>query len=382
VLEEIWNGILELTAQFVIPDWGALIALLPVFIFVLTIIILAWLFIRLSRAPKPRRGFQRVPPRTPAGLHMPGPSFAPILASIGVFLLFLGVVFPGPLLLLGGIALGLTLLYWLKESVRIYDHDLGVRTATELPAVASGGPPPGVHMPGPSFRPFLGAVGTGMLMLGLVFGGWLLAAGVIALIATLIGWLIDARGEYVKTVEADTTGHLENMPAPRTPALLLVVLAVLLIGGVALQAGWLPPGGVSGGEGATASGAPPGGAGEPGGSGEPGAPPGESGEPGAAGGPPGGEPAADAVLHAKNIAFAEGSLTAPADRPFTLEFVNEDAGTPHNFELKDGAGASVFQGEVFNGVDTRVYDVPALAAGTYTFLCTVHPSMTGSATLQ
>ena len=69
------------------------------------------------------------------------------------------------------------------------------------------------------------------------------------------------------------------------------------------------------------------------------------------------------MLHAKNIAFAESSLTAPADRPFTLALVNEDAGTPHNVELKDGAGASVFQGEVFTGVETRVYDVPALAAG-------------------
>jgi plastocyanin len=88
------------------------------------------------------------------------------------------------------------------------------------------------------------------------------------------------------------------------------------------------------------------------------------------------------TVHAKGIAFAESSLTAPADRPFTLALVNDDAGTPHNVELKDGAGASVYQGEVFNGVETRVYDVPALAAGTYTFLCTVHPSMTGSATLQ
>ena len=381
MLEELWNGILELMAQFVIPDWGALIALLPVFVFVLTLVWLVLTFARIFRAPKPRRGKQRVAPRTPAGLHMPGPSFAPIFASIGVFLLFLGVVFPGPLLLLGGIALGLTLLYWLTESVRIYDHDLGVRTATELPAVVREGPPPGVHMPGPSFRPFLGAVGMGMLMLGLVFGGWLLAVGVIALIATLAGWLIDGRKEYVKTVEADTTGHLENVPAPRTPALLLVALVVLLIGGVALQAGWLPPRDVSGGEGAAASGAPPGGAGEPGSSGEPGAP-GGSGEPGGSGGPPPGEPAADVTVHAKNIAFAESSLTAPAGRQFTLALVNEDAGTPHNVELKDGAGASVFQGDVFSGVETRVYDVPPLAAGTYTFLCTVHPSMTGSATLQ
>ena len=41
MLDDLWNGILELIAQFVIPDWGALIALLPVFIFVLTIV-MAW----------------------------------------------------------------------------------------------------------------------------------------------------------------------------------------------------------------------------------------------------------------------------------------------------------------------------------------------------
>ena len=32
-LDQVWNTILEITAMFVIPDWGALIALLPVFIF-------------------------------------------------------------------------------------------------------------------------------------------------------------------------------------------------------------------------------------------------------------------------------------------------------------------------------------------------------------
>ena len=368
MLEEIWNGILELLAQFVIPDWGALIALLPVFIFVVTLVWLAMMFVRLYRAPRARRGKRRVAPRTPPGLHMPGPSFAPILASIGVFLLFLGVVFPGPILVAGAIALGLTLLYWLTESTRIYDRDLGVRTATDLPVVVREGPPPGVHLPGPSFRPFLGALGTGLLMLGLAFGGWLLAVGVIALVATLLGWLVDARREYVKTVEADATGHLENIPAPRTPGLLLVALGVLLIAGVTLQAGWLPPRDVSGGEGADASGAPPGSSGGPA-------------EPGGSGGPPAG-PTADVVVHAKDIQFAEASLTGPADRAFTMALVNDDPATPHNVELKDGAGASVFKGEIFPGVDTRVYDVPALAAGTYTFLCTVHPSMTGSATLQ
>jgi plastocyanin len=206
-----------------------------------------------------------------------------------------------------------------------------------------------------------------------VFGGWLLAAGLIALIVTLVGWLVDAGKEYRNAEAADTTGHLESLPAPRWPSLLLVALAVLLVGGVALQAGWLPPRDVSGGAGATASGAPAG-SGAPPASGAPG-------QPGGSGGPPAG-PQADVTVHAKNVAFVETSITAPAGRAFTLAFVNEDPGTPHNVELKDGSGASVFKGEVFPGVDTRVYDVPSLAAGSYTFVCSVHPNMTGSATLQ
>jgi plastocyanin len=360
MLDQIWNGILELLAQFVIPDWGAVIALLPVVMLVLVVLILANLFIRIWRAPKPRRGKGRLTPRTPAGIHLPGPSFSPPLAALGVFLLMVGLVFGGPWIFVGLVATVLTLLYWLAEAIRTYDRDLGA-TAPVLPAPAHTGPPPGVHMPGPSFRPFLGALGMGMLMLGLVFPGWLLAAGLIALIATLMGWLFDARREYVKVEEADLTGHLENPPPPRAPSALLWTLAVLLVGAVVLQAGWLPPRDVSGGE-ATGSGGPPP-SGAPAGSGEPG-------------------PQADATVHAKAIAYLETTFSAPADKPFTLAFVNEDAGTPHNVELKDPSGKSVYKGAIFPGVATKVYDVPALPAGGYTFVCSVHPNMTGTATLE
>lgn len=365
MLEDLWSGILELLTQFVIPDWGALIALLPVFILIIIILVLVRTFVRLARAKPARRGKQRIVPRTPPGIHMPGPSLAPIFASLGAALLFLGLVFGGPILVLGAVALVLTLLYWLGEALHIYDHDLGA-TAPALPAVIHEGPPPGVHMPGPSFRPFLGALGATMLMLGLVFGGWLLPVGVIALVATLLGWLVDARHEYIKTVEADSTGHLENIPAPRTPSTLLTVLTVLLIGAVVLQAGVFPSGEAEGGE--------PGASPSAGASGDPGGPTGSE--------PPAG-PEADVVLTARGVAFLEPSFTAPADTPFTLALINEDAGTPHNVELKDASGAVAFQGEIFNGVETRVYDVPALAAGEYAFLCTVHPTtMLGTATLE
>ena len=146
MLEQIWNGILELLAQFVIPDWGGLIALLPVGILVLVVIGLAWIFRRLLTAPPPRRGVRRAPPRTPPDVHMPGPSFAPIFAAIGTFLLFLGLVFGGITLALGAIALALTLLYWLGESLRLYDRDVE-RTRTVLPPRPESSPPPGVHMP-------------------------------------------------------------------------------------------------------------------------------------------------------------------------------------------------------------------------------------------
>ena len=85
-------------------------------------------------------------------------------------------------------------------------------------------------------------------------------------------------------------------------------------------------------------------------------------------------------IEAENIAFKTTAVTAPADQPFQILFKNNDPQIPHNVEVKDQAGASKFQGETFNGVDERTYDVPALPAGAYTFVCTVHPNMTGTLT--
>ena len=261
MFEDLWNSILELTSKFVIPDWGSVIAMLPVLVFAGAIVVIGILFWIIWRHPKPRVGKVKVEPVPPAGVHMPGPSWAPPLAALVAFMLFLGLVFGGPLLIVGVVGLTVTLLYWLVEAVRLYDHDLG-STVPELPEVTHTGPPPGVHMPGPSFLPFLAALGAGLLFLGLVFGGWILAAGVIALILTLAGWMGAARAEFEKTVEADTTGHLENIPEPRTPKLLLSGLAIMLVAAFVVQVGWIPPR-ASGEE------TSPGASGAPGGSGAP-----------------------------------------------------------------------------------------------------------------
>ena len=51
-------------------------------------------------------------------------------------------------------------------------------------------------------------------------------------------------------------------------------------------------------------------------------------------------------------------MTAPADAPFTLAFDNQDAGIPHDVEIKDAAGASRLQDATsFPGVAKRDYTV-------------------------
>ena len=108
---------------------------------------------------------------------------------------------------------------------------------------------------------------------------------------------------------------------------------------------------------------------------------GSSAAPSATAGDPGAPTATKIDIAAVNIAFDKSELAAPADEPFQIVFANNDAGVPHNVEIKDSAGTSIFKGEIFPGVETRTYDVPALAAGSYTFICTVHPNMAGTLTV-
>jgi plastocyanin len=93
---------------------------------------------------------------------------------------------------------------------------------------------------------------------------------------------------------------------------------------------------------------------------------------------------AQITLTASGIAYDTDSLEVPANTPFQIVFTNNDAGIPHNVAIhKDSpTGELVWQGDIFNGVETRTYDVPALPAGTYGFVCTVHPNMTGTLTAK
>ncbi len=79
---------------------------------------------------------------------------------------------------------------------------------------------------------------------------------------------------------------------------------------------------------------------------------------------------------AATAGFQPTTLSVKADTAFTLVFDNQDGTAPHNVVISDANNAAVAMGDTafFSGPEKRTYAVPALKAGTYTFVCQVHPS--------
>lgn len=82
------------------------------------------------------------------------------------------------------------------------------------------------------------------------------------------------------------------------------------------------------------------------------------------------------------VQFTTRDVTAPADTALTLTFDNQDPAVPHDVVINDDAGGVVFRTEVFPGPEVRSYAVEPLAAGSYGFVCSVHPNMTGTLTVE
>ena len=86
------------------------------------------------------------------------------------------------------------------------------------------------------------------------------------------------------------------------------------------------------------------------------------------------------VVTAKDLKFNPTEVSAPADAAFEIVFDNQE-GAPHNMKISDSTGAEVFKGEIVTNQKVT-YQVPALAAGSYPFICEVHPDMKGTITAQ
>jgi len=74
--------------------------------------------------------------------------------------------------------------------------------------------------------------------------------------------------------------------------------------------------------------------------------------------------------------FDQTTLQAAANKGFTLVFDDQDPTVQHNFVINDPSGKTVPIGDTtpFLGPKKVSYAVPALPAGSYPFMCQVHPT--------
>jgi hypothetical protein len=79
------------------------------------------------------------------------------------------------------------------------------------------------------------------------------------------------------------------------------------------------------------------------------------------------------------------TLTAPAGKVWHIKVVSQEPIGHHNFVVASGKTfpERIYTGKNLLPMATVTYDVPGLPAGSYLFICTVHPeTMTGTLTLK
>jgi plastocyanin len=360
-----WTQTLDLLSQIVTPLWATLLQYIPLLLLGLIILtvfglVRMWLHNAARNASRVPRPLPAGP--VPDGVHMPSGSLWPFVAPIGLLLIFFSLAIGGgegsflniPIAFLGivigvGGAIG-----WYLDADREYDqlgaHDHGLRLAAETSA--KPGPvviPEGIHLPGNSAWPFLAPIGLFFIFAGLALGPLLVLAGVVMAIVSAVGWYLDANREFVQ-VEA---GHVPE-PVTRDPVRIFPHQLVPVFGGLAVLAivltlgpwllTFLPQQSAGEDQGPPATMTP--------------------------------------FLSASTVTnFDQGRIVIPANTPgVMLTFDNNQAGVPHNVAIEDPAtdGSYLFNGELITGVVSITYELPPLPAGSYTFVCVVHPPMVGT----
>ena len=99
---------------------------------------------------------------------------------------------------------------------------------------------------------------------------------------------------------------------------------------------------------------------------------------------PSGAPVLEVV--AENIEFDKKTLEAPADTAFVIDFANQDVeSVAHDIDIRQSDGTTVVKDQpTIPGGEATQYTYDPLPAGTYTFICSVHPvpAMTGTLTVE
>lgn len=225
-LNGIWTATLEFIGSLIIPTWNDLIQYVPLLLILLVIASLgglAWWWQRQSAGMRPRVPEPIPSGRKPDDLHLPGPSYWPLVAPVGLLLILFAVVF-GPLESFANMALlGLGALVAVAGIAGWYLDAKEEYVAVEAgghPSLQAGGaapgwslkPPAGMHLPGPSAWPLLAPVGLLFIVAGLIFGPALIVGGLIMAVIAVVGWLLDAREEL-----DDLEAHGHPSQADRDP---------------------------------------------------------------------------------------------------------------------------------------------------------------------
>lgn len=361
--DQVWGQVLDFLSLFVTPVWETLLQYIPLLLIgllLLAIPAIAWVWHKHAAINR-----SRVPAALPAGpvpegVHLPPSSIWPFVAPIGLLLLFLSLALGGgdggppvnvALATLGLLVAGVAAVGWYRDATREYDDLDGHGHRPAL--VEAGEPEPlaipeGVHLPGPSAWPFLAPIGLLFIFLGLVLGPLLIVGGVFMAVAAAIGWFVDANREYDQVEAGDHAAPVNRDPVKAFPTWAAPTFAA--VGGFVILLTLTPwllsliP---------------------------------EQAAQGVTGPPPTTTPflSASAATH-----FDQSRIVIPAETPVTLTFQNDQAGVPHDVAIADPANAGewLFHGEIITGVATIDYAVPPLAAGEYSFHCTIHPPMVGT----
>ena len=84
------------------------------------------------------------------------------------------------------------------------------------------------------------------------------------------------------------------------------------------------------------------------------------------------------------LQYQEKELEATAGKTFVIHFDNTDAGQTHDVDIRTSDGTVVKDNPTVTGPGVADYVIDGLDAGTYTFICSVHPipQMTGTLTVK
>jgi plastocyanin len=89
---------------------------------------------------------------------------------------------------------------------------------------------------------------------------------------------------------------------------------------------------------------------------------------------------AEVTVQAVDIQFEPGEIQLPAGQPLRIVLDNRDAGVPHDIGVRQD-GRDLGTSPIVTGLAMTEVRFGPLEPGTYQYVCTVHPSMTGTLTI-